>query len=96
MCCMIVFYTVLTSCVPASSVRLLFLQEVHGGGLMGHFGVIRAARLIYFIFSLKVGPACGPFSAQPVHPEVIPFLGQHPSRHCPGRRRRQSLSSARE
>jgi hypothetical protein len=26
-------------CVPASSVRLLFLQEVHGGGLMGHFGV---------------------------------------------------------
>jgi hypothetical protein len=26
-------------CVPASSVRLLFLQEVYGGGLMGHFGV---------------------------------------------------------
>jgi hypothetical protein len=26
-------------CVPTSSVRLLFLQEVHGGGLMGHFGV---------------------------------------------------------
>jgi hypothetical protein len=26
-------------CVPASFVRLLFLQEVHGGGLMGHFGV---------------------------------------------------------
>jgi hypothetical protein len=26
-------------CVPASSVRHLFLQEVHGGGLMGHFGV---------------------------------------------------------
>jgi hypothetical protein len=26
-------------CVPASSVRLLFLQEVHGGGLMGYFGV---------------------------------------------------------
>jgi hypothetical protein len=25
--------------VPASSVHLLFLQEVHGGGLMGHFGV---------------------------------------------------------
>jgi hypothetical protein len=25
-------------CVPASSVRLLFLQEAHGGGLMGHFG----------------------------------------------------------
>jgi hypothetical protein len=26
-------------CIPASSVRLLFLQEVYGGGLMGHFGV---------------------------------------------------------
>jgi transposase InsO family protein len=26
-------------CVPTSSVRLLLLQEAHGGGLMGHFGV---------------------------------------------------------
>jgi hypothetical protein len=26
-------------CVPASSVRLLFLQEAHGGGLMRHFRV---------------------------------------------------------
>jgi hypothetical protein len=26
-------------CVPATSVCLLFLQEVHGGALMGHFGV---------------------------------------------------------
>jgi hypothetical protein len=26
-------------CVPASSVHRLFLQEAHGGGLMGHFGV---------------------------------------------------------
>jgi hypothetical protein len=26
-------------CVPGSSIRLLFLQEAHGGGLMGHFGV---------------------------------------------------------
>ena len=25
-------------CVPASSVRLMLLQEAHGGGLMGHFG----------------------------------------------------------
>jgi hypothetical protein len=24
-------------CVPTSSARLLFLQEAHGGGLMGHF-----------------------------------------------------------
>ena len=26
-------------CVPASSVRFLLLQEAHGGGLMGYFGV---------------------------------------------------------
>jgi hypothetical protein len=26
-------------CVSASSIRLLFLYEAHGGGLMGHFGV---------------------------------------------------------
>jgi hypothetical protein len=26
-------------CVPTSSVRLLFLQEAHRGGLMGYFGV---------------------------------------------------------
>jgi hypothetical protein len=26
-------------CVPASSVHRLFLQEAHGGGLMGYFGV---------------------------------------------------------
>jgi hypothetical protein len=26
-------------CVPASFIRLLFLQETHGGGLMGYFGV---------------------------------------------------------
>jgi hypothetical protein len=24
---------------PASSIRQLLLQEAHGGGLMGHFGV---------------------------------------------------------
>jgi hypothetical protein len=29
----------INTCVPASSVRLLFLQEAHGGGLMGHFGL---------------------------------------------------------
>jgi hypothetical protein len=39
MCCRMVFCTMLTSCVPDSSVRLLFLQEAHGGGLMGHFRV---------------------------------------------------------
>jgi hypothetical protein len=29
-------------CVATSSVHLLFLQEVQGGGLMGHFGVKKA------------------------------------------------------
>jgi hypothetical protein len=29
-------YRAVKLCVPASSVRLLFLQEAHGGGLMGH------------------------------------------------------------
>jgi hypothetical protein len=29
-------------CVPASSVRLLFLHKAQGGGLMGHFGVKKA------------------------------------------------------
>jgi hypothetical protein len=33
------FYRANKLCVPASSVRLLFLQEAHRGGLMGHFGV---------------------------------------------------------
>jgi hypothetical protein len=32
-------YRVNKLCVPASSIRLLFLQEAHGGGLMGYFGV---------------------------------------------------------
>ena len=26
-------------CIPATSIRLFLLQEAHGGGLMGHFGV---------------------------------------------------------
>jgi hypothetical protein len=32
-------YRVNKLCVPASSVHLLFLQEAHGGSLMGHFRV---------------------------------------------------------
>jgi hypothetical protein len=31
-------------CVPPSSVQLMLLQEAHGGGLMGHFGVKKTER----------------------------------------------------
>lgn len=33
-------------CIPASSVRLLLLQEAHGGGLMGHFGVYKTHEVL--------------------------------------------------
>ena len=33
-------------CIPASSIRLLLLQEVHGGGLMGHFGVKKTEHIL--------------------------------------------------
>jgi hypothetical protein len=33
-------------CIPASSVRLLLLQEAHGGGLMGHFGVFKTHEVL--------------------------------------------------
>jgi hypothetical protein len=33
-------------CIPASSVRLLLLQEAHGGGLMGHFGAKKTADIL--------------------------------------------------
>jgi hypothetical protein len=33
-------------CVPASSVHLLLLQEAHGGGLMGHFGVYKTHEVL--------------------------------------------------
>ena len=29
-------------CIPVGSVRLLLLQEAHGGRLMGHFGAKKA------------------------------------------------------
>ena len=37
-------------CVPASSVRLLLLQEAHGGGLMGHFGVKKTEDVLFTHF----------------------------------------------
>jgi hypothetical protein len=33
-------------CIPASFVHLLLLQEVHGGGLMGHFGVYKTHEIL--------------------------------------------------
>jgi hypothetical protein len=38
-------------CVPASSIRLLFLQEAHGTGLMGHFGVKKKLRMCWSLTS---------------------------------------------
>jgi hypothetical protein len=32
--------------VPTSSVRLLLLQEAHGGGLMGHFGIYKTHEVL--------------------------------------------------
>jgi hypothetical protein len=42
-------------CVPASSVHLLFLQEAHGGGSMGHFGVKKTEDVLatHFFWSKK-------------------------------------------
>ena len=39
-------------CIPASSVRLLLLQEAHGGGLMGHFGVKKTEDILATHFFL--------------------------------------------
>jgi hypothetical protein len=33
-------------CILASSVHLLLLQEAHGGGLMGHFGVYKTHEVL--------------------------------------------------
>jgi hypothetical protein len=37
-------------CVPASSIRLLFLQEAHGGGLMRHFRVKKIEDVLTALF----------------------------------------------
>ena len=42
-------------CIPVGSVRLLFLQEAHGGGLMGHFGAKKTEDVLAsHFFSPKV------------------------------------------
>ena len=40
--------------IPASSIRLLLLQEAHGGGLMGHFGVKKTEDVCKGIFIPKM------------------------------------------
>ena len=38
--------------VPASSLRELLVREAHGGGLMGHFGVVKTLDILYEHFYL--------------------------------------------
>jgi hypothetical protein len=37
-------------CVPASSIRLMLLQEAHGSGLMGRFGVKKTEDVLAVLF----------------------------------------------
>jgi len=37
-------------CIPVGSVRLLLLQEAHGGGLMGHFGAKKTEVVLFTHF----------------------------------------------
>jgi hypothetical protein len=52
LCCVKAFSTVLTSCV--CQLRLLLLQEAHGDGLMGHFGV-KKLRMCCPLTSIDLG-----------------------------------------
>ena len=40
-------------CIPASSVRLLLLQEAHGGRLMGHFGVKKTDDILATLYTMS-------------------------------------------
>jgi hypothetical protein len=46
-------YRVNKLCVPASFVRLLFLQKEHGAGLMGHFEVKRTEDVLASLLLVK-------------------------------------------
>jgi hypothetical protein len=46
-------YSASKLCVPASSIRLMLLQEAHGGGLMGHFGVKKTEEVLTTHFFLS-------------------------------------------
>ena len=39
-------------CIPVGSIRLLLLQEAHGGGLMGHFGTKKTEEVLSTHFFL--------------------------------------------
>jgi hypothetical protein len=37
-------------CISTSSIRILFLQEAHGGGLIGYFGVKKIENVLTALF----------------------------------------------
>jgi hypothetical protein len=41
-------------CVPNCSMRELFVQESHGGGLMGHFGVAKTLAICILLYQFLV------------------------------------------
>jgi hypothetical protein len=69
-------------CIPASSIRLLLLQEGHGGGLMGHFGVKKMEDILAAHFGVNENaykldlPA--DFGVSPIFniADLKPYLGE--------------------
>jgi hypothetical protein len=41
-------------CISTSSIRILFLQEAHGGGLIGYFGVKKIENVLTARGALRV------------------------------------------
>jgi hypothetical protein len=42
-----VTYSKRINCVPASSLRELFVRETHRGGLTGYFGVVKSLDVLH-------------------------------------------------
>ena len=42
-----VTYSKRINCVPASSLRELFIRETHRGGLTGYFGVVKSLDVLH-------------------------------------------------
>ena len=45
-------------CIPVGFVRLLLMQEAHGGGLMGHFGAKKTEDVLARSEERRVGKEC--------------------------------------